>query len=172
MRKTQQAFTQLLREMHLHSGRSATVVSGLSGITPSYLSELLKGKKRQVSFFVLRMLCEQGWRLSDAESLKVFAARIAIDVHLDLPMPAEFFWRMGQYRDLCSFAQAAGITKSYLTHIMKGRRVPTQTVMQNICRTLAYDEATAAQFQLLCWKAANRKLQSKWRRLGSVNKPR
>ena len=164
MRKTQQAFTQLLREMHLRSGRSATVVAELSGITPSYLSELLKGKKRQVSFFVLRMLCEEGWRLSDAESLKVFAARIAIDIQLELPMPADFFWRLGQYRDLCSFAQAAGITKSYLTHIMKGRRVPTQTVMQNMCRTLAYDESTAAQFQLLCWKSANRKLLSQLRR--------
>jgi len=150
--------------MHTRSGRSASVVAGLSGITPSYLCELLSGKKRRVSFYVLRMLCEQGWRLSLAESLKVFAARIGADDAIDLPMPTEFFWRLGQYRDLCSFAEAAGITKSYLTHIMKGRRVPTQAVMQNLCRILAFDEAAAAQFQLLCWKSANRKLLSQLRK--------
>jgi transcriptional regulator with XRE-family HTH domain len=127
IRNPQQRFSKLVAEAHYRSGKNCIVAADLARIAPSYLSDLVAGKRQRVSFPVLRL----------------FEARLAIEPGDNAVLPVEVYWRIARFASTRDLANAAGIDRSYLTRIMQGGRRPSLDVVTSLCVTLGFDPGYA-----------------------------
>ncbi len=144
-------FTCLLNHSHTSAGLPLQIVADSARLAPSYLSELLAGDKHHVGIHRLRILCEDGWQLSEGASLRIFSARIRLDLSLCDRLPDEFYWRLARFCSLDAFARSVHLHRSTIRRFVTRAYVPAFDVTRSICRGLGFDRRSikSIHFELL-----------------------
>ena len=134
-------FNRLVQEAHAQCKLSITIAAELAGLSPSYLCDLLAGRRYFIHLYRLKRLCTYVWRLDRPGSLLIFSARIALEAKTQRHLPVEFFWRIAEYPDLNSLARAAHLSKSHVARILRNCRRPTYQSFAALAEAIGYKPA-------------------------------
>jgi hypothetical protein len=141
-------FTCLLNHAHISAGLPLQIVADSARLAPSYLSELLAGDKHRTGLHRLRILCEDGWQLSEGATLRILSARVRLDRQLSDRLPAEFYWRLARFCSLDAFARAVHLHRSTIRRFVTQAYVPAFDVTSAICRGLGFDRRSIKSIYL------------------------